>query len=226
MFKFKTDNPSRPATPSGGNRSRAHIFGLDAISRNLFGSSRSRDVIGDGSLSGHRRSKSAVSRSSTLRTETTGTTTTAESSTRFSHRTNSTAATSVSSFDDGSMGKKTSRKLVKRNRSRSPATTLAGESEYASESEPGNESLTRRRARSMSSVPTREDSIEYSDHEDADTTMLDIRERGRVTESEMDLSMRLELARRNSQQHGKTASRENLEFPVEEVIYEGIVYLL
>ncbi|EJD01616.1 uncharacterized protein FOMMEDRAFT_126677 [Fomitiporia mediterranea MF3/22] len=223
LFKFKTDNPSRPATPSGGNRSRAHIFGLDVISRNLFGTSRSKDSSND-SMSRHRRSKSALSRSSTLGTDSTGTVATADSSTRFSHRTTSTLATSVSSFavDDSSLNKRNSRsrKLVKRNRSRSPATTLADDDEYLSENEPGNESLTRRRARSMSEMRSNA-SIEYSDHEDADTTMLDFRERGRVTESEMDLSMRLELARRNSRnQHGRIITHDLMDIPVEEVIYE------
>ncbi|KAL5529987.1 hypothetical protein ACEPAF_6244 [Sanghuangporus sanghuang] len=224
LFKFKTDNPSRPATPSGPNRSRAHIFGLDVISRNLFGS-KNKESPSD-SMGRHMRTKSALSRTSTLVTESSGTMTTADSSTRFSHRTYSTAATSVSSFvvDDSSLGKKSSksRKLVKRNRSRSrsPAPRHASESDYGPEDEPADRSLSRRRARSLS-APRYEESIEYSDVEDVDTTILDARDRGVVTESEMDLSERLELARHNSQkQPGTTPSREAKELPIEGVIYE------
>ncbi|KAL5487604.1 hypothetical protein ACEPAI_5712 [Sanghuangporus weigelae] len=222
LFKFKTDNPSRPATPSGPNRSRAHIFGLDVISRNLFGS-KNKESPSD-SMGRHMRTKSALSRTSTLVTESSGTMTTADSSTRFSHRTYSTAATSVSSFvvDDSSLGKRSSksRKLVKRNRSRSPTPRHASESDYGPEDQPADRSLSRRRARSLS-VPRYEESIEYSDLEDVDTTILDVRDGGVVTESEMDLSERLELARHNSQkQPGATPSRETKELPVEDVIYE------
>lgn len=195
------------------------------LSRNLFGTARSKDIFND-SIGSHRRAKTSISRTSTLRTDSTTTMTTIDSSTRYTHRSNSTAATSLSSFaaDDSSLGRKSSRsrKLVKRNRSRSPAATLAGENESTPESEVVNNSITRRRAQSLSALG-QDESIEYSDHEDADTTIFDMRERGNVTESEMDLSMRLELARRNSQtQHERTTSHELLEYPIEEVIYEGM----
>lgn len=43
-----------------------------------------------------------------------------------------------------------------------------------------------------------------------------------LDESDMDLSMRLELARKNSQsQHGRQAAAIALEKPVEDTIYEG-----
>lgn len=222
LFKFKTDNPSRPATPSGPNRSRAHIFGLDAISRNLFGS-KSKESPSD-SMGRHMRTKSALSRTSTLVTESSGTMTTAESSTRFSHGTYSTAATSVSSFvDDNSVGKRRSksRKLVKRSRSRSPSAMLGADSDYGPEGDVAERSLSHRRARSLS-VPRHEESIEYSDLEDVDTTILDIRDRGPPTESEMNLKERLQLARHNSEkQAGTTPSRGTVELPIEGIVYEG-----
>ncbi|KAI9507546.1 hypothetical protein F5148DRAFT_1307723 [Russula earlei] len=88
LFKFRTGKNSVPSTPTAASRSRAAIFGLDAISRNLFnafpGTGRS-DIFG-GSINGSRRSKSSASRSFT----------------RFSQRSTSTltAATSISSMDD------------------------------------------------------------------------------------------------------------------------------
>ncbi|KAH8118741.1 RhoGEF domain-containing protein [Phellopilus nigrolimitatus] len=225
LFKFSTNNPSRPATPSGGNRSRAHIFGLDAISRNLFGalpgSSRGKDVFGSGSIGSHRRSKSAISRASTIRTDTTGTTTTADSSTKFSSRSNSTAATSMSSFvaDEESFAGRVSkpRKLVKRSRSRSPGVSLAGED---SEGESSETPSLRRRARSLS-VSRNDESVEYSDHEEAELSVLDVRKGHRVSQSEMDLTRRLELARQNSHNHRTQAAMQNtMELPVDETIYE------
>ncbi|KAK7696173.1 hypothetical protein QCA50_000824 [Cerrena zonata] len=37
LFKFKTGNISMPATPTASSRSRAALFSLDAVTRNLFG---------------------------------------------------------------------------------------------------------------------------------------------------------------------------------------------
>ncbi|KAG5341935.1 hypothetical protein C0989_006778 [Termitomyces sp. Mn162] len=95
FFEFRTDRNSRPSTPTA--RSRVNIFGLDAISRNLF-NTRPGSSMGDffgGSISGHKRTKSTTSRSSMY----TQTTSTGDSLTKFSHRSASTAATSVMDDD-------------------------------------------------------------------------------------------------------------------------------
>lgn len=198
LFKFKTSNDSRPATPTASSRSRAHIFSLDAISRNLFnaipGSSKG-DFFG-GSISGHRRSKSSASRSS-IYTQTT-TTTGDGSLTKFSHRSNSTATAPTSLADDESLyaskSSSSRKKLVKR--SRSPGT---------SHSSP----LSRQTSLSRNSSRT----SFYSDGEEE----LPVRQ----DPSDQDLSLRLELARRNSQnQHGKQAVKPSLDRPAEETIYE------
>ncbi|KAG0709787.1 hypothetical protein DFH29DRAFT_885797 [Suillus ampliporus] len=197
LFKFKTGNDSRPATPTASSRSRAHIFSLDAISRNLFnaipGSSKG-DFFG-GSISSHRRSKSSASRSSVY----TQTTTTGDDSlTRFSRRSNSTATAPTSLADDDSLyaskSSSSRRKLVKRGRS------------------PDNG---RSSPLSRSTSPSRDSSRAsfYSDGEEE----LPVRQ----DPSDQDLSLRLELARRNSQnQHGKQAVTSSLDIPREDTIYE------
>ncbi|KAG2156207.1 hypothetical protein DEU56DRAFT_766033 [Suillus clintonianus] len=197
LFKFKTGNDSRPATPTASSKSRAHIFSLDAISRNLFnaipGSSKG-DFFG-GSISGHRRSKSSVSRSSIY----TQTTTTGDGSlTKFSRRSNSTATAPTSLADDDSLyaskSSSSRRKLVKR-----------GHSPGASHSSPLSRPTSPSRDSSRGSF--------YSDGEEE----LPVRQ----DPSDQDLSMRLELARRNSQnQHGKQAVTPSLDKSLEETIYE------
>ncbi|KAG1752636.1 uncharacterized protein EDB91DRAFT_1103601 [Suillus paluster] len=197
LFKFKTGNDSRPATPTVSSRSRAHIFSLDAISRNLFnaipGSSKG-DFFG-GSISSHRRSKSSASRSSIY----TQTTTTGDGSlTKFSRRSTSTATAPTSLADDDSLyaskSSSSRKKLFKRGRS------------------PGNDSSS---PLSRSTSPSRDSprASFYSDGEEE----LPVRQ----DPSDQDLSMRLELARRNSQnQHGKQAVTPSLDRPTEETIYE------
>ncbi|KII94880.1 hypothetical protein PLICRDRAFT_33706 [Plicaturopsis crispa FD-325 SS-3] len=205
LFKFRTGNNSLPSTPTASTRSRAAIFSLDAISRNLFnarpGLPKGSDFFG-GSVNSHRRSKSSVSRSST-------TTTTADSSLmKFSHRSNSTAtqATTMSSttMNDsfGASRSSRSRKLVKRSKS------------------PGGSESERDRAPSRSrSVNGRESEPEYSDFDDDDDTVQ--QHMKRMDQSELDLTRRLELARKNSQnQHGKEAAALSLEKPIEDTIYE------
>ncbi|KAH7914399.1 hypothetical protein BJ138DRAFT_1143943 [Hygrophoropsis aurantiaca] len=203
LFKFRGGNSSAPSTPTASTRSRAHIFSLDAISRNLFnalpGSSKG-DFFG-GSISTHRRTKSSASRSSMY----TQTTTTADGSlTKFSHRSNSTAtaATSIASNDDESLFPNRSsgsrRKLIKRGRS--PGS---GRSSPESRSNPISRSPSKERISSCSEV-----------EEDLNTVL-------RPDQSDRDLSMRLDLARRNSQnQHGKQLPAPSLEKPIEETIYE------
>lgn len=192
LFKFKTGNDSRPATPNPTSRSRAHTFSLDAISRNLFnaipGSSKG-DFFG-GSLSSHRRSKSSASRSSVY------TQTTTSGSQRSGSTT--TAATSLADDDSFCVSKSSSlrRKLVGRGRS------------------PGEGSSPLSRSAPSSRNSSREPPC--SDGEDGDRAPI------RHDQSDKDLSMRLELARRNSQnQHGKQVMTPSLDRPIEDTIYEG-----
>ena len=222
LFKFRTGNNSAPGTPTATLRSRAHIFGLDAISRNLFNGRPGSAKIDffSGSINGSRRSKSSVSKSST-------TTMTGDGSLmKFSSRNSTTtAATSMLSTDEdaffgsgGSGGKSSStrsrsrsvtRKLLKK-RSQSPGA-FNSDSEglssrrHASRSNPGSRATSEERE------------LEYSDMDDVNS-MPPSRA---MDESDMDLSMRLELARRNSEsQHGKLPSPP-VEPNVEETIYEG-----
>ncbi|KAI6152177.1 hypothetical protein BKA82DRAFT_4108101 [Pisolithus tinctorius] len=200
LFKFRTGNDSRPATPTASARSRAHIFSLDAISRNLFSSKpvSTRSELFGGSISGHRRSrsKSTTSRSSIY----TQTTTTGDGSlAKFSYRSGgstTTAATSLASGEDDSfsVSRSTSsrRKLVKR-----------GPSPSNSRCSPEPSSRPASRSTSRDNHPIRDDAEVSLDR------------------SEDDLTSRLELARRNSQnQHGKPLPplRENTQ--IEETIYE------
>lgn len=216
LFKFRTGNTSLPSTPTATTRSRAAIFGLDAISRNLF-NARPGSAMGDlfgGSAVPHKRSKSATSRSSGYtQTNSTGD----DSLTKFSRRSNSTA-TAATTVDDDSLGAHRTpprpRKLLKRGKSpefdKSSPIRRSARSESASTS----------RSRSQSS----ERELDSRDGEKAHGSALNSAE---MDQSEWDLTMRLELARRNSNQHGKQVAGAVYEKPKEEVIYEGIrvVYL-
>ena len=71
------------------------------------------------------------------------------------------------------------------------------------------------------SVSRNEESIDYSDVEDADMTMLDFQNRARMSESDMNLSMQLALARRNSRNQHDQVSAQPVDMPIEETIYEG-----
>ncbi|KAN0126892.1 hypothetical protein V8E52_000532 [Russula decolorans] len=218
LFKFRTGKNSAPSTPTAISRSRAAIFGLDAISRNLFnafpGASRG-DIFG-GSINGSRRSKSTASRSSVSAPSSSD-----GSFTRFSQRSSSTltAATSISSMDDetldgtvSSRPKSRTRRLL--GRSRSPK---------GSGSEP-DVSPKRRTSRSgsvSSNSFSREQSPAVDEAYDACQMVPEKRD---MDESEWDLTMRLELARHNSQNQ---SSKGPVEFPnpwdglVEDTIYEG-----
>ncbi|KAH0839928.1 hypothetical protein J3R83DRAFT_882 [Lanmaoa asiatica] len=203
LFKFRTGNDSRPATPTATTKSRAHIFSLDAISRNLFstrpGSSKA-DLFGP-SIGSHRRTKSSASRSSTY----TQTTTTAEGSlAKFSYRSGSTntAATSLLSGDDDSLAHNSStsrKKLVKRGHS------------------PGSGRSSPQAVLSVSRSSSREQPDGGDDEDRIDEQVI-------LDRSDPDLTMRLELARRNSQsQHGKYIPTPTMEKTVEDTIYEGIL---
>ncbi|KAF8338748.1 uncharacterized protein EI90DRAFT_3038954 [Cantharellus anzutake] len=187
LFRFRTERISRPTTPTPSTRGRATIFNLDAISRNLFNSRSTSlsskgpsgdDFAQDGSSSGssHKRSRSFASRASQLMSQTTGTTTT--DSFKFSQRSVSTTATSLVEDESLSFSRSRStspRKLYKSGRSPSQASSP---------------SKSRESSRERSSVE-RELAV-------ADTTMP-------CDESEVDLSMRLELARQNSLSQHQTS---------------------
>ncbi|KAI1796072.1 hypothetical protein LXA43DRAFT_988206 [Ganoderma leucocontextum] len=223
LFKFKTNaTSSRPTTPTA-SRSRAAIFGLDVISRNLFGSRSAAASMTDffgGSVNSHRRSRTTDSRSSTL----IGTVSTAgSSSTRFSRGSTTTAATSLmddepppSSMSRGSRSSRSrslskgAKKLVKRAKSpfmseREDTDTddddSPGPSHHPRSRSHGQDSLRRSRSLPRSGVPP----------------MVDVP----VDDSERDLAMRLELARRNSKnQHGHEYAAAAMEEPTEQTIYE------
>ncbi|KAJ7682631.1 hypothetical protein DFH06DRAFT_1161696 [Mycena polygramma] len=209
LFEFRTGRNSTPSTPTA--RSKAAIFGLDAISRNLF-NSRPGSSMGDffgGSINSHRRTKSTTSRASTY----TQTTTTGDGSlTKFSHRSNSTATT----MDDDSLRTRSSSRSRSRSvlrKSRSPGGTPEPESR------PPSRSLSRNGSRSGSRSTSRDRELEYSDVEDDDGTILDhVRD---MDATERDLAMQLALARKNSKsQHGKSFSHVPLQNPSESTIYE------
>jgi hypothetical protein len=82
LYRFRTSNASLPGTPTHSYRLRPSAINLDSISRNLFGSSTISSRLD--STVGSRKSRSVVSRSSTIDTG------------RFSLESKSTIATSVS----------------------------------------------------------------------------------------------------------------------------------
>ncbi|KAJ7368468.1 hypothetical protein DFH08DRAFT_26721 [Mycena albidolilacea] len=211
LFEFRTGRNSAPSTPTA--RSKAAIFGLDAISRNLF-NTRPGSSMGDffgGSVNSHRRNKSTASRSSTY----TQTTTTGDGSlTKFSQRSNSTAT----SLDDDSYRTRSSsrsRSLTRNvlRKSRSPGGTPEPESR------PPSRSLSRTGSRSSSRASSRDTELDYSDMDDDDGTIMDhVRD---MDATERDLAMQLALARKNSKnQHNKPFTHVPLQNPSEATIYE------
>ncbi|EJD36599.1 hypothetical protein AURDEDRAFT_154587 [Auricularia subglabra TFB-10046 SS5] len=191
LFKFQTGTQSRPGTPTASTRSRAAIFGLDAISRNLFGTTTSRGGSGHsgadpfstgGTQNSHRRARSTAS--SSARTQT-------DSLLKSSDRSNSTGVTTPD--EDGmrtlnlSLNRSPARrKLVKR-----------GKSPGAS----GSEGESPRR-RPVSVAADRD--VEKAEK---------LPPRTEMDASEWDLTQRLELARRNSQNQrgGEPPTRRELE---------------
>lgn len=240
LFKFRTGNNSMPSTPTVSARSRAAIFGLDAISRNLFnalpGSSRG-DIFG-GSINSHKRSKTSAGSRSSVYTQSTSTGD--GSMSRFSRsRSNSTvtSATTMSLMEDeqsisahsggGSGNSRTrsrslskAKKLIKRGKS--PGGS-------GSEPEPSPNHLHSRLSVSTSSLPnprSRSPSVERGTADasdwDEEEEAIDLRATSALDASERDLVARLELARRNSQnQHESKYSRAPAEPPLEDTIYEG-----
>ncbi|KAI0832749.1 hypothetical protein BC628DRAFT_1407153 [Trametes gibbosa] len=244
LFKFNTGNVSRPTTPTA-SRSRAAIFGLDVISRNLFGA-RPGSGVGDffaGSMNSHRRSRTttADSRTSTL----TSNGTAGSSIGRFSRTSGTTAGTSVNeddsppvssgSFSKGPSATRTrslsrgARKLVKRAKSPFGADAASEPESPARLKESAKKnSYSRRRSMSTSQADVLEAEAEAEADEDSEweaaargSVRAQMRKMGHMDESERDLTMRLELARQNSQnQHGREISTPAMEAPLEETIYE------
>lgn len=194
------------------------MFGLEAISRNLFSASssiRGGDVFGMGTLSSsRRRTQSGISRSSTVTTTTATNRTDTGNSLRFSQRSNSTTATSFASSsmleeEDHLSKRPTSslsvpRKLVKRGRS--PGGDSGPESNSEAELERSGSGSSAgygsRRGRKSGRIH-RPISLDIDGNEEVVEDDLDDDWRVVVAdESEWDLSMRLELARKNSQSQG------------------------
>ncbi|KAL0573970.1 hypothetical protein V5O48_007985 [Marasmius crinis-equi] len=204
LFQFKTGKNSRPATPTA--RTKVSIFGLDAISRTLFASSRPGSSMGDffsGSINSHRRTKSTASRSS-MYTQTTGT---ADSSFKFSHRSNSTAATTVSGGDDDASFLSTQSSTKRKQRERALSETEGSFVRSPSKS------LGRSRSASV------DGGSEWSDvHDDDDDDMFeDVPE---LDASDQDLALQLELARRNSKNQNDRQVPTYSQPPQEIPIYE------
>ncbi|KAG6880357.1 hypothetical protein C0992_007768 [Termitomyces sp. T32_za158] len=214
FFEFRTDRNSRPSTPTA--RSRVNIFGLDAISRNLF-NTRPGSSMGDffgGSISGHKRTKSTTSRSSMY----TQTTSTGDSLTKFSHRSTSTAATSVMDDDASFLGSRSSKgkKLLKRGKSPGGSTSDSEKSPSCRLAGPASSSRSRSTSRELDDCHSEND----EDDED-DVFFINSRE---LDDSERDLALQLELARRNSKnQHTKEVPPLPLDEPTEPTIYEGLI---
>jgi hypothetical protein len=191
-------------------RSRAAIFGLDVIGRNLFG--RGIDIGGDlfGSVSSSRRTKST--RSSVY---------TDGSLARFSRSNSTTTAATTVSEGESSLSRSRStkpggskqQKLIKR---KSPAPI-----------NPEDELPALGRSRTLSE-PSRARSVdrELTDDDEEYLGKLpapDFDRSGVSDDSEWALTKNLELARRNSKTQSHPISRQKsfLEEPIEETIYEG-----
>ena len=213
LFEFKTGKNSLPSTPT--HRSKASIFGLDAISRNLF-NSRPGSSMSDffsGSINGHRRRRS---RSTTSQSSMYTQTTTTVDSMKSSHRSNSTAtaATTMSSMDDDtsffSSRSSKGKKLLKR------STSLVDPTSDSEHDPFSNSSRSQPQSRSSSRGPD----PDYSDVEDDSNTIL--AKSKVIGSSDYNLAVQLELARQNSlNQHGKRIAPMQLDAPLEATIYEG-----
>lgn len=191
-------------------RSRAAIFGLDVIGRNLFG--QGINIKGDlfGSVSSSRRTKSSrssvytdgsLARFSRSNSTTTGATTVSDGESSLSRSVNTKSSSSKQ------------QKLVKR---KSPAP-INPEDELPPTSRPRAQS-TPSRARSVDRELT-DDDEEYLGKLPAP----DFDRSGVSDDSEWALTRNLELARRNSksQHHPIPRQKSFLEEPIEETIYEG-----
>ncbi|KAI0692571.1 hypothetical protein BC835DRAFT_1416498 [Cytidiella melzeri] len=217
LFTPKTGSNSTPATPST-TRSRAGILGLEAISRNLFHArpgANKGDIFG-GSMNAHKRSKTTIgSRTSAYTASTVETAGTGSISHFMRSRSNSISTGETSALDDDAksiaMSLETdshnsrhshsiSKKLVNARRPKSPASAGGGS---GNELEPG--------------LWTDADDDYDSDVFEEGKTISAIT----MDQSELDLTARLVLARKNSQsqpeQHFASSSALRL---TETTIYE------
>lgn len=158
--------------------------------------------FGTGTISGTKRSKGAMSRSS-IQTMST------ESTRGSSYRSGSTAATSLLGAEEEGMVGKNPKKLVMRGKSPGAGS--------------GTESEPRR------SIDTgKEPSTDADDEEEEVEEILQTKETRIINESERDLAMRLEIAKRNSMSlqavGSDSASFLLREPPFSETIYEGVFF--
>ncbi|TFK22329.1 hypothetical protein FA15DRAFT_522036 [Coprinopsis marcescibilis] len=209
LFTFRTGKNSVPGTPTA--RSKAAIFSLDTISRNIF-NGRPASAMGDffgGSINGHRRTKSSTTSRSSMYTSTTGT----MDSLLRSHRSNSTVGTSVE--DDASFFSSRS--------SKGKLRKAHGGSTSDSDGGSLGKSFLGRSLQSRSSNRSRSRSRERSEASDGDDDQSTIMAPPPkpVDSSDYNLALQLELARQNSlQQHGKPLPAIDLDMAIEETIYE------
>ena len=207
-----------PGTPT--SRSKASIFGLDAISRNIF-HSRPASAMGDffgGTITSHRRTKSSTSRSSVY---TATTNTTGDSLLKSARSSSSTAATTITHDDASSLLSSRSSKKSKRVRE----GTASPGSDVGTVGNPltskSLSSLSNSLSRSSSKSNNLQYSSDYSDMEDEETVGTPVPQ----DSSDYNLSQRLELAYQNSQnQHSKPLPPIIKDVLVEDAIYEGTRY--
>lgn len=183
------------------------MFGLDAISRNLF-NARPTSSMGDffaGSINSRGRTKSTTSRSSTY----TQTTNTGDSSLLKFSRSNSTTSAATTVEDDVSFFSQPQKGRVLK-RGVSPAGSLSG-NEISRRSSPSLHSPSRSRSRDRGHIND-EDGEE-------DCSLRNIRE---LNASDHDLALQLALARRNSKNQYERDIAKPSEGPTEPIIYEGL----
>ena len=162
-----------------------------------------------GSINSHRRTKSTASRSS-MYTTTTGT---ADSSFKFSHRSNSTSATTISGTDDDAsfFSTPSSKKRKQRERGRSPEAVSEPEESFV-------RSLSRSLGRSRSA--SRDRVSDWSDVNDDDDNDV-FEDAPELNTSDQNLALQLELARRNSKSQYDRQVPTYSQPPQDIPIYEG-----
>lgn len=160
-----------------------------------------------GTITNHRRTKSATSRSS-IRTQSNST---ADSSLLKSHRTESTAATSVQDDDSSYQWSQSSKGQPRKEGDRVSNTNSLGRK------------LTSQSLTSLSRSISREQGYDDSESSDDDEQVGTIKAGMGlgVDSSDQALDLRLDLAKQNSLRHGKGLPPLHLDIPVAETIYEG-----
>ena len=162
-----------------------------------------------GSITSHRRTKSATSRSS-IYTANTG------DSLLKSHRSNSTAATTITMDDSSSfLGSRSSKGGKSKRRQ-----------DQDNDSDVGSlgKRLTSQSLSELSKSLSRSHSAErqwQSDYSDMDDDEATIGPAIKNDTSDYALAQQLELARQNMNQHGKPLPPINMDMPIEDTIYEG-----